>query len=66
MTTRPCSTDPDYTCDTCGRVFSGDLVTGLRQELEEMLDMTDKYDAPNLQFLLQVCVNIFLQIKSMF
>ena len=34
----------DYRCQECGQQHSADLVTGLEEELTEMLHMTSKHD----------------------
>ena len=54
MAVQPTNMETDYMCSTCNKKFSCDLVSGLNMELEEMLQMTDKYEATGLEFLLQV------------
>ena len=44
----------DYRCDLCATVFSSQLVTGLRDELTDMLAMTDQSDVLGLEFLLEM------------
>ena len=46
--------DTDYHCHNCPNIFSSNLVTGLREEVEEMLAMTDKSDVMGLEFLLEM------------
>ena len=54
MAVQPTNMETDYMCHTCNKKFSSSLVSGLNMELEEMLEMTDKYEATGLEFLLQV------------
>ena len=54
MVVQPTNMETEYMCNTCNKKFSCDLVSGLNMELEEMLQMTDKYEATGLEFLLQV------------
>ena len=44
----------NYVCDTCYQEFSNEIVSGLTQELENMLEKTEIYDSSGLEFLLQV------------
>ena len=54
MAVQPIDMEADYSCDKCNKKFPSQLVSGLNMELEEMLEMTDKYEATGLEFLLQV------------
>ena len=44
----------DYTCNKCSQIYTCGLVSGLTQELSDMLEMTGHHDACGLEFLLQV------------
>ena len=61
LATSPTCPGSEYRCDTCQQVYTDHVVTGLRQELEEMIDMTEKYDCPGLEFLLQVIPDLHLK-----
>ena len=50
----------NYECDTCSQKYSNDIVSDLTQELENMLAMTETYDCPGLEFLLQVRPTVFM------
>ena len=54
MAVQPTDMEADYSCDKCNKKFPSQLVSGLNMELEEMLEMTDKFEATGLEFLLQV------------
>ena len=54
MAVQPTDLETDYICNKCNKKFPSQLVSGLNMELEEMLEMTDKYEATGLEFLLQV------------
>ena len=51
MAVQPTDMEADYSCDKCNKKFPSQLVSGLNMELEEMLEMTDKYEATGLEFL---------------
>ena len=62
--------ETDYQCDLCANIYSSQLVTGLREEVGEMLAMTSKSDVLGLEFLLEMygkslhkCHSIVLTIK---
>ena len=44
MAVQPTLATTDYRCQECGQQHSADLVTGLEEELAEMLHMTSKHD----------------------
>ena len=54
MAVQPTNLETDYMCQTCNKKFPNYLVSGLNMELDGMLQMTDKYEATGLEFLLQV------------
>ena len=41
---QPTLATSDYRCQECGQQHSADTVTGLEEELAEMLHMTSKHD----------------------
>ena len=44
----------DYRCEQCATIFSSNLVTGLRDEVADMLAMTEQSDVLGLEFLLEM------------
>ena len=63
MAVQPTDLETDYSCNKCNKKFPSQLVSGLNMELEEMLEMTDKFEATGLEFLLQV-IHIRRNIRS--
>ena len=54
----------DYQCDHCPAVFSSNLVNTLRNEVADMLAMTDQSDVLGLEFLLEMYGNVLHRTNS--
>ena len=54
----------DYRCEQCDTVFSSQLVTALRDEITDMLAMTDQSDVLGLEFLLEMYGSVLHQTNS--